>query len=119
MLTNALGYTLADHSLELSRAETLIRRALSVSPDSPAVLDSLGWVRYRQGDAKGAVPMLERAYSIDHDSEIAAHWGEVLWASGAHQDARRVWAAALARDPSSEPLKATLNKFIPVSHETR
>ena len=119
VLTNALGYTLADHSLELSRAETLIRRALSVSPDSPAVLDSLGWVRYRQGDAKGAVPMLERAYSIDHDSEIAAHWGEVLWASGAHQDARRVWAAALARDPSSEPLKATLNKFIPVSHETR
>jgi len=119
VLTNALGYTLADHSLELPRAETLIRRALLVSPDSPAVLDSLGWVRYRQGDAKGAVPMLERAYSIDHDSEIAAHWGEVLWASGAHQDARRVWAAALARDPSSEPLKATLNKFIPVSRETR
>jgi tetratricopeptide (TPR) repeat protein len=119
VLTNALGYTLADHSLELPRAETLIRRALLVSPDSPAVLDSLGWVRYRQGDAKGAVPMLQRAYSIDHDSEIAAHWGEVLWASGAHQEARQVWAAALARDPSSEPLKATLNKFIPVSRETR
>lgn len=119
VLTNALGYTLADHSLELPRAETLIRRALSVSPDSPAVLDSLGWVRYRQGDSKGAVPMLERAYTIEHDSEIAAHWGEVLWASGAHQEARRVWAGALARDPSSEPLKATLNKFIPVSRETR
>ncbi len=113
VLTNALGYTLADHSLELPRAESLIQRALSASPDSPAVLDSFGWVRYRQGDAKGAVPMLARAYSIEHDSEIAAHWGEVLWASGAHQEARRAWAAALARDPSSQPLKATLARFIP------
>ena len=119
VLTNALGYTLADHSLELPRAETLIRHALSVSPDSPAVLDSLGWVRFRQGDVKGAVPMLERAYAIEHDSEIAAHWGEALWASGAHQEARRVWAAALARDPDSEPLKATLAKFIPILRESR
>jgi tetratricopeptide (TPR) repeat protein len=115
VLTNALGYTLADHNLELPRAETLIRRALTVSPDSPAVLDSLGWVRYRQGDAKGAVPMLARAYSIDHDSEIAAHWGEALWQSGAHSDARRVWAAALARDPNSDTLKATMARFIPDS----
>jgi tetratricopeptide (TPR) repeat protein len=113
ILTNALGYTLADHNLELPRAETLIQRALASSPDSPAILDSLGWVRYRQGDAQGAAPMLARAYSIQHDSEIGAHWGEVLWASGAHQEARRVWASALARDPSSESLKATLLRFIP------
>ncbi len=112
ILTNALGYTLADHNLELPRAEILIQRALAVSPDSPAILDSMGWVRYRQGDAKGAVPTLARAYSIQHDSEIGAHWGEVLWASGARQEARRVWAAALARDPSSEALKATLTRFI-------
>ncbi len=45
-LLNALGYTLADHSLELPHAETLIRRALTVMPDSPAALDSLGWVRF-------------------------------------------------------------------------
>jgi len=113
VLSNALGYTLAEHSLQLPRAETLIRAALARTPDSPAVLDSLGWVRYREGDPKDAVPMLARAYSIQHDAEIAAHWGEALWASGEQQDARRVWAAALARDPSSQPLKATLGRFIP------
>lgn len=119
VLTNALGYTLADHNLELPRAESLIQRALTVSPDSPAMLDSLGWVKYREGDAKGAAPMLARAYSIQHDSEIAAHWGEVLWASGAHQEARRVWAAALAREPSSEPLKATLARLLPEPKEAK
>lgn len=118
VLTNALGYTLADHNIELPRAEGLIERALAVSPDSPAILDSLGWVKYREGDAKDAVPMLARAYSIQHDSEIGAHWGEALWVSGEHQEARRIWSAALARDPSSQPLRATLTRFIPQTQDS-
>jgi len=112
-LLNALGYTLADHSMELPHAETLIRRALTVMPDSPAALDSLGWVRFRSGDMKGATSTLERAYSLGHDGEIAAHWGEALWSSGNKAEARRVWAAALAREPDSKPLKATLKRFLP------
>lgn len=112
-LLNALGYTLADHNLELPHAESLIRRALVVMPDNPAALDSLGWVRFRQGDSKGALLSLGRAYSIGHDSEIAAHWGEALWVSGDHSQARKVWAAALAREPDSHQLKATLARFLP------
>lgn len=118
VLSNALGYTLADHNLELPRAEGLIQRALAVSPDSPAILDSLGWLKYREGDAKDAVAMLARAYSIQHDSEIGAHWGEAVWVSGQHQEARRIWSAALARDPSSQPLRQTLTRFIPETKDS-
>ncbi len=112
-LLNALGYTMADHSLELPQAEVLIRRALTTMPDSPAALDSLGWVQYRNGELKDASGTLARAYSLGHDAEIAAHWGEVLWASGNQGEARRVWAAALARDPDSKPLKATVKRLLP------
>jgi Flp pilus assembly protein TadD len=112
-LMNALGYTLADHGLELSRAEILIRKALSTMPDSPAVLDSLAWVRLKRGDSRDALKNFERAYAIGKDPEIAAHWGEALWTTGNQQEARRVWAAALARHPDSEPLKATLHRLIP------
>jgi Flp pilus assembly protein TadD len=112
VLMNALGYTLADHGLDLSRAEGLIHKALLSTPDSPAVLDSLGWVRYRQGDARGAAAELEHAYSLEHDADIAAHWGEALWTSGKHQEARRVWAAAIARAPDSPLLKATMARFL-------
>jgi Flp pilus assembly protein TadD len=111
-LLNALGYTLADHNLELSRAESLIRKALVTMPDNPAALDSLGWVRFREGDSKAALATLERAYNISHDAEIAAHWGEALWASGDHQQARKVWAEAIAREPDSQPLKATVARFL-------
>jgi tetratricopeptide (TPR) repeat protein len=115
-LQNALGYTLADHTLELAHAESLIRQALVVMPDNPAALDSLGWVRFRAGDARGAATILERAYSLSHDGEIAAHWGEALWVSGQRSDARRVWAAALAREPDSKPLKATIKRLLPDAH---
>lgn len=115
-LQNALGYTLADHTLELAHAETLIRHALTVMPDNPAALDSLGWVQFRQGDAKGAAITLGHAYSLGHDAEIASHWGEALWVSGQQAEARRVWAAALARDPESKPLKTTIKRLIPDAH---
>jgi predicted Zn-dependent protease len=112
-LMNALGYTLANHDLQLPRADSLIRRALAAMPDNPAVLDSFGWVRVREGDATGAVPALARAYSLSHDSPIAAHWGEALWAAGRHEAARKVWAEALARDPGSKHLKAAVERYLP------
>ncbi|MDE2049496.1 MAG: tetratricopeptide repeat protein [Gammaproteobacteria bacterium] len=112
-LLNALGYTLADHDMELPRAEALIRRALGQMPDNPAVLDSLGWVRLRRGDAAGALPPLERAYDISHDAQIAAHWGQALWAAGRQEAARKIWAEALARNPDSKSLRAVVARFIP------
>jgi Flp pilus assembly protein TadD len=112
-LLNALGYTLADHGLELPRAEGLIRKSLAVMPDNPAVLDSMGWVRFKRGDSKGALEHLKRAYSLARDPEIAAHWAEALWKSGATQEARAVLATALARHPDSEKLKATIARLAP------
>jgi tetratricopeptide (TPR) repeat protein len=110
-LLNALGYSLADRNQKLPRAETLIRKALTASPDNPAFLDSLGWVLFRRGDASGAIPLLERAYRIFPDAEIAAHWGEVMWVGGKQSEARALWARALARAPDSKPLRDTIERL--------
>ena len=110
---NGLGYTLANHRLQLPRAESLIQRALAVAPDDPAMLDSLGWVRYQRGELQSAVATLSRAYRLSLDPDIAAHWGEALWASGAKTEARKVWAEALLRNPDSESLKETVHRLVP------
>jgi len=110
-LLNALGYSLADRGEKLPRAETMIRKALEASPDNPAFLDSLGWVRFRRGDVPGAMPHLERAYRIFPDPEIASHWGEALWVSGKQSEARALWARSLARSPDSKPLRATIERL--------
>jgi tetratricopeptide (TPR) repeat protein len=110
-ILNALGYSLADRNEKLPRAETMIRKALVASPDNPAFLDSLGWVRFRRGDVAGGLPYLERAYRIFPDAEIASHWGELLWVSGKQTEARALWARSLARAPDSKPLRATIERL--------
>ena len=112
-LLNALGYTLADHDEQLARAERLIRRALPSGPDNPAMLDSLGWVRFRRGDAHAATPILQHAYALSQDGDIAAHLGEVLWHSGNQAQAREIWASALARDPDAALVKSTMTRLVP------
>jgi tetratricopeptide (TPR) repeat protein len=106
-----MGYAKLEHHEDLDAAEAMIRKALDASPDNPAFLDSLGWVRYRRGDIPGALPNLERAYRIFPDPEIASHWGELLWLSGKQAEARALWARSLARAPDSKPLRATIERL--------
>ena len=108
---NALGYSLADRSLRLEEAETLIVRALELLPDDPFILDSLGWVRFRRGDTPGALSHLERAYGIRQDAEIAAHLGEVLWSADRREDARRIFAEALVAHPENRVLRETMDRL--------
>src|SRR5690606_26023187 len=61
-LLNALGYTLADHNMRLRDAEDYVRKALAISPDNPAIQDSMGWALYRRGRQQEALQMLERAW---------------------------------------------------------
>jgi tetratricopeptide (TPR) repeat protein len=114
-ILNALGYTLADHRQQLPRAEKLIRQALLVTPDSPAALDSLGWVRLRRGDSRDAAGILEHAYNVGQDPDIAAHWVEALWTSGSQAQARKVLNDALTRHPESAALAATRQRLVPSS----
>jgi uncharacterized protein HemY len=91
----------------------LIEKALKLAPDDSFILDSLGWVLYRQGDYVGALQQLERAYARRDDAEIAAHIGEVLWALGRKDDARRMLLDAQKKTPDSEVLSDAIKKFAP------
>jgi tetratricopeptide (TPR) repeat protein len=110
---NALGYTLADRSERLDEARQLIEKALQLSPDDFFVMDSLGWVQYRMGQLEKAEDTLRRAYTGQRDPEIAAHLGEVLWARGKHEEAEKIWRAALKENPGHEVLLNVIKKFIP------
>jgi tetratricopeptide (TPR) repeat protein len=105
-ISNALGFILADHNRDLPRAERLINAALKSEPDNPAILDSLGWLDYRRGMPQTALPLLERAFRLDQDGDIGAHWGEVLWAVGDKAKARDTWNRALLIDPDNALVKA-------------
>jgi tetratricopeptide (TPR) repeat protein len=110
---NALGYSLADRNVRLDEAKTLIEKAHELAPDDPAIIDSMGWIAFRQGRLKEAEEYLRRSFSKFKDGEIAAHLGEVLWAQGRKDDARSVWQAQLKLQPDSEILKKTMQRLDP------
>ena len=110
---NALGYSLAERNTRLPEAFDLIAKALNLTPEDPFIMDSMGWVLYRQGKLAESLKTLENAYRIKADPEIAAHLGEVLWTMNRKDDARRILNDALKAHPDNEVLTGIVKKLLP------
>lgn len=108
---NALGYSFAERNIRLNEAHQLITHALSLAPQDPFIMDSLGWVLFRQGKLNEALTTLETAYKIKADPEIAAHIGEVLWALNRKDEARTVLKDAAKKYPDNEVVSSAIKKF--------
>jgi len=108
---NALGYSLADRNLRLPEAYDLIKKALSLAPEDPFIMDSMGWVEFRLGRLEKAEELLKRAFAIKPDPEIAAHLGEVLWVLGREEDAKKLWRKAGGKESKNDTLKSTLKRL--------
>lgn len=108
---NALGYSYADRNMRLPEARQLIEKALELSPDDHFILDSMGWVLFRQGDLPAALDYLQRAYKQNEDPDVAAHLGEVLWAMGRKDEARQTLRGLMQKYPNNDALNEAVRKF--------
>ena len=110
---NNLGYMLLEQGQDPERAEGLIEAAWRADAESPANLDSLGWLRVKQGKleddpswGRGALSLLREAArrSDQMDPVIIEHLGDAEFAAGEMDSARRTWrhALALVTDPRFE-----------------
>ena len=108
---NALGYSLADRNVRLPEARQLIDKALAYAPNDPFIIDSLAWVEFRSGNPAEALRLLTGAFKARPDAEIAAHLGEVLWASGQRDQAAAIWKEGIALNPNNETLLETIRRL--------
>ena len=114
---NALGYTLADKTTEYREASRLIRKALKLDPNSPAIIDSWGWVLYRLGKHEEALEQLRRAYRDYPDGEVAAHIVEVLWVLERNDEALELLERAELESPDHPLLKDIRERAFPSAPE--
>lgn len=113
---NFVGYIWADQGIQLKKAQVYIEKALKLKPKDPFILDSLGWVYFRQGRVSEAEKILREAHEIEpEESVILDHLGDVLVKTGRLEEAKRLYEQALqigpARKIDSERIRGKLENF--------
>ncbi|MDE6810794.1 MAG: hypothetical protein K2J15_00415, partial [Muribaculaceae bacterium] len=97
---------------ELSKADEMSKRAVSISPDQPTYLDTRAWVLFCQGDYKGAKEIQLKALELmgeDHElkdnSEFYEHLGDIYFMNKEPEEAVENWKKALVGEPDKELLQ--------------
>ena len=101
---NALGYTLTNRTDRHAEAYPLIEKALALDPESPAILDSMGWVLHNLGESQEALEYLIRAQNNLYDPEVISHHAEVLWHLGRSEEALDLIGVAMLEFPGNDLL---------------
>jgi tetratricopeptide (TPR) repeat protein len=110
---NALGYTLLTRTARIDEAMNYIESAYEKADNDPAVIDSLGWGFFMNGELEQSSYYLKKAWSILPDAEIAAHYGESLWQQRHYEEAIDIWKEALKTSPSTPLLLDTIKRLSP------
>ncbi|MBT4964552.1 MAG: tetratricopeptide repeat protein [Francisellaceae bacterium] len=101
---NVLGYNLSSQKERHEEALTYLERAISISPDNPTIMDSMGLLLFRMGQLQDSLIWLEKAYTLKPESNIALHLSEVLYALGKHKKALDVIDKAMSSSPKNNEL---------------
>ena len=90
-LQNSLGYTLLSQSEKIDYASQLIKKSLFSGPYSHAVVDSMGWAKYRAKKYEEALSYFRYVYGQYLDGEVVGHYIMALWASGQRKLAKKIY----------------------------
>ncbi len=100
-LANLYGYLLAEKGEKLDFAETLLGKALGREPENGYFLDSLGWIRYKQGRFREALGIFLRAVQrAGDDAVIWDHLGDTYRKLDEPTKALEAYEKSLAIDPA-------------------
>ncbi len=106
---NSLGYMWADRGIKLDKSEQLLAKALELSGGkNPAIIDSMGWVKYRLGKLSEAEKYLRQAVQSSTDKEISMHLAQVLFARGKAAEAKAILDRILEADPDNPEVLSLL-----------
>jgi len=133
MMDNNVSYDMADAGIEIARSWELVSKAMDATvaqlcePQALSdgdkctaplrqmsfMLDTAGWVLYRQGKTKEAEPYLRSSFAITPRSETELHLAVILANSGRLEEAAALFAQARTRrDFSRLDSKETIRELM-------
>ena len=110
---NFIGYSYADRGIHLEKAEQMIAQALKIKPDNGYILDSLGWVHFKQNKFDSSLTHLKRAMElVPDDANIIEHLGDVYLKIGENKKALECYQKAIKIAPDNSQLKKKLDHLM-------
>lgn len=103
LVLNNIAYVNALAQRNLPQALQMATQAVTIAPDQPAFIDSLGWVEYQLGRHLDAAFHLEQAVRLalpEESAEMYYHLGAAYARTGRREQARTALRRALELDPS-------------------
>lgn len=99
---NYLGYAQLERGENMAAAQAMIARAVEARPNDAQIVDSMGWVLYKQGNYEEALAYMEKAVEmIPSDPTVNDHLGDVYWRLGRKTEARFQWERSLSYSPEA------------------
>ncbi|MBT8341173.1 MAG: tetratricopeptide repeat protein [Desulfatitalea sp.] len=99
---NRLAFLLADQATSsemLERAEKIAAAAFHMKPGHASIIDTLGWIQYKKGDADQALQLYEQLIvALPEDPVVNYHMGMVLEKTGDTEEAMKKLKVATRGD---------------------
>ena len=115
---NYLAYIYAETDSNLEEAEALALKALKTNPEDGYILDTVGWVYYKQGKIQIAIQYLEAAHKLKQDeSIIAEHLGDAYYKYELNSKAKQMYLMAVQFEEDKEKVAKIKAKIVAIDRQ--
>lgn len=108
---NNYACLITEHGGDLNDAHYMADKAVYLQPENANYLDTLARTLYLLRYHYEAKPLMQRALSIDgqHDPQMLANYGDILWALGEAFMAETYWQKAVQRGYDAAEMEAHID----------
>lgn len=108
---NNYAYYLSEQGDRLEKALAMSKKALALQPNSPAYLDTYGWILYKSGRYTDAKEYISKALkAMPNDKELLEHLGDIEYQLGNKDAAINYWKKAKDNGNDSAQLQKKINE---------
>lgn len=115
---NYLAFTWAEMGKNLPEAEKLARRALELEPKDGYILDTLGWILYKQSKFVESIQFLEAAHKYQSTvSIIAEHLGDAYYKQAMVEKAKKMYRKAADLETDKKKVEEIRSKIFAIEKQ--